>query len=396
MEVTIPRFFDPPGKNYFLFGPRGTGKSTFLKARYPESIYIDLLKPDLQRRFQSRPETLIELVRANKSSNIFIIDEIQKVPELLSVVHSLIEEDKSLQFILTGSSTRRIKKSGINLLAGRALLRHMHPFLLSEMGDSYNMEMALTSGLIPLICMAEDPLDTLNTYISLYIREEVQYESFTRNIGNFARFLEAISFSHGSLLNISNVSRECAIERKVVENYISILEDILLASRLSVFTKKAKRALVSHPKFYFFDAGVYKSLRPKGPLDSPHEIDGATLEGLVLQHLKAWNEYRDNSFDIFFWRSKGGAEVDFILYGDEGLYAIEVKNSNRIRPGELRSLIEFRKDYPISKTMLLYRGNERLLINNVLCVPCEEFLKRLRPESSLEQVSSFTHSSGPI
>ncbi len=391
MEVTIPRFFDPPGKSYFLFGPRGTGKSTFLKARYPESIYIDLLKPDLQRRFQSRPENLIELVRANKSSNTFIIDEIQKVPELLSVIHSLIEEDKSLQFILTGSSTRRIKKSGINLLAGRALLRHMHPFLLSEMGDSYNMEMALTGGLIPLICMVEKPLDTLNTYISLYIREEVQYESFTRNIGNFTRFLEAISFSHGSLLNISNISRECAIERKVVENYISILEDILLASRLSVFTKKAKRALVSHPKFYFFDAGVYKSLRPKGPLDSPHEIDGAALEGLVLQHLKAWNEYRDNPFDIFFWRSKGGTEVDFILYGDEGLYAIEVKNSNRIRPGELRSLIEFRKDYPISKTMLLYRGTERLLINNVLCVPCEEFLKGLRPESSLDQVSSFTH-----
>ena len=385
MEDAIPRFFDPPGKSYFLFGPRGTGKSTFLKARYPGSIYIDLLKPDLQRRFQSWPENLIELVRANKSSNTFIIDEIQKVPELLSVVHSLIEEDKNLQFILTGSSTRRIKKSGINLLAGRALLRHMHPFLLAEMGDRYSMEMALTSGLIPLICMAEEPLDTLNAYISLYIREEVQYESFTRNIGNFARFLEAISFSHGSLLNISNVSRECAVERKVVENYISILEDILLASRLSVFSKKAKRALVSHPKFYFFDVGVYKSLRPKGPLDSPHEIDGAALEGLVLQHLVAWNEYRDKPFEIFFWRSKGGAEVDFILYGDGGLYAIEVKNSNRIRSGELRPLIEFRKDYPISKTTLLYRGTERLLINNVLCIPCERFLHRLGPESSLEE-----------
>ena len=344
-----------------------------------------MLKPDLQRRFQSRPENLIELVRANKSSNTFIIDEIQKVPELLSVVHSLIEEDKNLQFILTGSSTRRIKKSGINLLAGRALLRHMHPFLLAEMGDRYSMEMALTGGLIPLICMAEEPLDTLNAYISLYIREEVQYESFTRNIGNFARFLEAISFSHGSLLNISNVSRECAVERKVVENYISILEDILLASRLSVFSKKAKRALVSHPKFYFFDVGVYKSLRPKGPLDSPHEIDGAALEGLVLQHLVAWNEYRDKPFEIFFWRSKGGAEVDFILYGDGGLYAIEVKNSNRIRSGELRSLIEFRKDYPISKTTLLYRGTERLLINNVQCIPCEGFLHRLGPESSLEE-----------
>ncbi len=385
MEDTIPRFFDPPGKSYFLFGPRGTGKSTFLRAMYPGSIYIDMLNPDLQRRFQSRPENLMELVRANKSSNTFIIDEIQKVPELLSVVHSLIEEDKNLQFILTGSSTRKIKKSGINLLAGRALLRHMHPFLLAEMGDRYNMEKALTGGLIPLICMSEEPIDTLNTYISLYVREEVQYESFTRNIGNFARFLETISFSHGTLLNISNVSRESAVERKVVENYISILEDILLASRLRVFTKKAKRALVSHPKFYFFDVGVYKSLRPKGPLDSPQEIDGAALEGLVLQHLVAWNDYRDNPFEIFFWRSKGGAEVDFILYGDEGLYAIEVKNSNRIRTGELRPLIEFRKDYPISKTTLLYRGIERMLINDVQCIPCEGFLGKLKPENSLEE-----------
>jgi predicted AAA+ superfamily ATPase len=270
------------------------------------------------------------VVRANRSSITFVVDEIQKVPELLGAIHSLIEEDKNLQFILTGSSARKIKRSGINLLAGRAVLRYMHPFMLSEMGGKYDMEMALIHGLIPLICMTAEPLDTLNTYVSLYIREEVQYEGFTRNIGNFARFLEAISFSHGSQLNISNVARECEIERKVVENYISILEDILLASRLNVFTKKAKRALVTHPKFYFFDVGVYKSLRPKGPLDSPHEIDGAALEGLVLQHLKAWNEYRGNPLEILFWRSKGGVEVDFILYGEESLYAIEVKNSNRI------------------------------------------------------------------
>ena len=388
MEVSVPRFFNPPGQSYFLFGPRGTGKSTFLKERYPDSIYIDLLRPDLQRRYLSRPESLIELVKANRSSKKILIDEIQKVPDLLGVIHSLIEDDKNLQFILTGSSTRKIRKTGINLLAGRALLRYMHPFLLSEISDIYNLEMALTSGLIPLVCMSRDPADTLNTYIALYIREEVQYESFTRNIGNFSRFLEAISFSHGSLLNISNVARECEVERKVVENYISILEDILLASKLTVFTKKARRALVSHPKFYFFDVGVYKILRPKGPLDSPQEIEGVALEGLVLQHFSAWNSYRGNPFEIFFWRSKGGAEVDFILYGSEGLYAIEVKNSGRIRQEELRALIEFRKDYPIAKTVLLYRGNEKLLISNVLCLPCEGFLKRLRPEYNLEEVIS--------
>ena len=384
METLIPRCFKPPEQHFFLFGPRGTGKSTFLKAAYPEAYYIDLLHPETLRRYQARPELIIEQVRGNPLVPVIIVDEVQKVPELLDAVHMLIEEKQGQQFILTGSSARKLKRSGTDLLAGRALLKYMHPFLLHEGKGYFNFDFALEWGMLPLVALSGSPLETLETYVALYIREEVQYEGFVRNIGNFLRFLEAISFSHASLLNISNVARECEVERKVVENYISILEDILLATRLKVFSKRAQRAVVSHPKFYLFDVGVFKTLRPKGPLDSPQEIDGAALEGLVYQHLRAWNSYQKNPCEIYFWRSRGGVEVDFILYGQQGIYAFEVKNAARIRPADLKPLIEFKKDYPISNTVILYRGKDRLLQKNILCIPCEHFLANLNPEKLLD------------
>jgi len=389
METSIPRFFKTPEQSYFLFGARGSGKSTFLKMTFPDAFIIDLLKPDMQRLYQARPETLAEQVRGNPDYNIIVIDEIQKVPQLLDVVHHLIEKNHNLQFILTGSSARKLKRSGIDLLAGRVLLKSMHPFMLAELEEYADFQKSLEYGLLPLVYFSKTPEETLQTYIALYIREEVQYEGFTRNIGNFSRFLEMISFSHASILNISNVARECQVERKVVENYISILEDILLATRLTVFSKREKRALVSHPKFYFFDTGVFRIIRPKGPLDSPHEIDGAALEGLVFQHLNAWNAYQNHPYTLSFWRSRGGVEVDFILYGQEGLYAIEVKNSNKIHPDDLRHLNEFKQDYPESYLILLYRGNERILRNQVLCLPCDIFLNMLVLEKSIKDLSGL-------
>ena len=204
-------------------------------------------------------------------------------------------------------------------------------------------------------------------------------EGLVRNIGNFSRFLEAISFSHGSLLNTSNVARECEMERKTVEAYITILEDLLLAFRLPVFSKKAKRATSTHPKLYYFDAGVYRSLRPAGPLDRPEEIEGAALEGLIAQHLLAWSSYRGDKNKVYFWRTAAGSEVDFIVYGEEVFWAIEVKNTAKIRTEDLRSLKSFKYEYPQSKPFLLYRGKERLKRAGVLCLPCDEFLLNLTP-----------------
>ncbi len=379
----IKRFFQGPKSSYFLFGPRGTGKTTWLRQNCKNELTIDLLEPGLYRRYKARPERLRELVEGNPDKKIVIIDEVQKVPELLDVVHALMEEKSELQFILTGSSARKIKQKGVDLLGGRAIVRSLHPFMASELKDKFNLEKSLKSGLVPLIFSAQNPEDTLNAYIALYLKEEVQMEGLVRNIGNFARFLEAISFSHGSVLNISNVARECEVERKTVQGYIEVLYDLLVAYYLPVFTKKAKRAVIQHPKFFFFDTGVFRTLRPSGPLDRPGEIEGPALEGLVAQHIKSWIVYGQSSCRLYYWRTKAGTEIDFVIYGKEGFWAIEVKNTRSIRKNDLRPLKTFLQDYPECNPLFVYRGDEKLLIDNILCVPCETFLKSIKPNQPL-------------
>lgn len=380
MEVLTPRIFTPPEESFFLFGPRGTGKSTWLRTRYSDALQIDLLDPEVFRTYSAHPERLTEVVSGNPGKKQIILDEVQKVPDLLDVVHALIEEKRGIQFILTGSSSRKLKRTGVDLLAGRALTCSLFPFIASELKESFDLSTALTSGMVPLITRAKDPEKALKAYVSLYVTEEVRSEGFVRNIGSFSRFLEAISFSHGSVLNVSNVARECQVERKVVENYISILEDMLLSYRLPVFSKRAKRAMASHPKFYFFDAGVFRSFRPTGPLDRPEEIAGTALEGLVAQHLIAWNSYRGSKNALSYWRTRSGNEVDFVLYGKEVFWAIEVKNSTRVEESDLQSLRSFKADYPECETFLLYRGKDRLLKQGVPCIPCEQFLLELDPK----------------
>ncbi len=382
MEL-IDRFFKPPTKSFFLFGPRGTGKSTFVHRFYGGALSIDLLDPEKVRLFSAAPERLKEFVMAYRESTSVIIDEIQRVPELLTVVHSLMEENKTRTFVLTGSSARKLKRAGVDLLGGRAFLCAMHPFMAAELGQQFNFDEALQYGLLPLAVSSGEPAEVLRAYAALYLREEVQMEGLVRNIGNFSRFLEAISFSHASILNVSNVAQECGVERKTVEGYVEILEDILLGWRLKVFTKRAKRQLAGHPKFFFFDAGVFRSLRPRGPLDHREEIEGQALEGLIGQHLKAWIEYSEIKRELFFWRTRSGVEVDFVVYGQDGIWGIEVKNSRDVRPADLRGLQSFKDEYPESKAVLLYRGKDRMIKGDILCMPCEEFLVRLHPERPL-------------
>ena len=374
MKLIIPRFFTPPKQSFFLFGPRGTGKSTWLKAHFENALWLDLLDPETFRLYSARPERLEELVLGNPEKKDVVIDEVQKIPELLDVVHALIEKKLGLRFILTSSSSRKLKRTGVDLLAGRAVKRDLHPFMAAELKDKFKLAEALENGLLPLVFKSNDKDSVLKAYASLYVTEEVQAEGLVRNIGNFSRFLEAISFSHASVLNISNVARDCQVERKVVENYVSILEDLLLSCRLPVFSKRAKRELISHNKFYFFDAGVFRSLRPSGPLDKSEEISGAALEGLVLQHLTAWNSYTGEKNKIYFWRTRSGSEVDFVVYGPNVFWAIEVKNAAKISESDLRSLRTFKEDYPECKTYVLYRGKEKLLRRGVQIVPCEDFL----------------------
>ncbi|MFZ1946477.1 MAG: ATP-binding protein, partial [bacterium] len=221
---TIDRFFKPPRRSFFLFGPRGTGKSTLVKREFRDALYLDLLDPEMFRALKARPEYLRERLAAEPRVSDVIIDEIQKVPELLALVHALIEQKRGLRFVLTGSSSRKIKRIGADLLAGRALLACLHPFMAAELGRHFALEGALRHGMLPLVVGSADAQEVLSTYAALYLREEIQMEGLVRNIGSFSRFLEAISFSHGGQLNVSSVARECQVERKVVEGYVAILE----------------------------------------------------------------------------------------------------------------------------------------------------------------------------
>lgn len=382
MESTR-RFFHDPAGSFFLFGPRGTGKSTWLRTAWPDALYVDLLDPMAQRSYQARPERLRELVAGNAQVREVVIDEVQKVPALLDVVHELVETNRELRFILTGSSARKLRRGSANLLAGRLTETSMHPFMAAELGESFSLRRALEIGLVPLIWDAPNPAITLRAYASLYLREEVQAEALVRDVGAFARFLEAISFSHGSLLNLAEVARECQVGRKTVEGYLGILEDLLLSFRIPVFTRRAKRHLVAHDKFYYFDAGVYRSLRPAGPLDRPEEIEGRALEGLIAQHLRAWIAYRGIGGQLYYWRTKSGSEVDFVVYGPDVFVAIEVKRSANIHGKDLRALRAFCEDYPEATACLLYMGKDRLEIGGIPCIPCEEFLGSLNPSRSM-------------
>lgn len=379
---TLVRFLRDPQSHFFLFGPRGTGKSTWLKQR-EYSIYLDLLDPIEFREFSRTPERLRQLVDALENPSVIVIDEIQKLPELLDVVHQIIEQQRGHRFVLTGSSARKLRQGATNLLGGRLLRREMHPLMANELAEHFQMDRALQYGLIPLIYGSHNPREQLAAYASVYVKEEVQAEALTRNIVAFSRFVESISFSHGSVLNLAAVARDCGIERNTAKNYLAILEDLLLIFRVPVFNKRAKRHLVTHEKLYFFDCGLFRSVRPKGPLDRPEEIEGAALEGLVASHLRAWAAYRNQEDALYYWRTKSGVEVDFVVYGPETFHALEIKRAHTIQSRDLSALRAFRSDYPEARATLLYMGTRALEIDGIRVEPCEAYLRAMHPDHAL-------------
>lgn len=360
-------------QGFFLFGARGTGKSSYVRAQFPGALYFDLLDAEIFREFLSQPNALDRRIPKHHTDWV-IVDEVQKIPALLDEVHRLIEKRK-LKFVLTGSNARKLKRGGANLLAGRALTCRMYPLTALEIGKEFKLEKFLRHGSLPMAWTHEAPEQFLKSYVATYLKEEIQQEGLTRNVAAFARFLEAASFSQGQVLNITSVARDAAVERKVVQEYFQILDDLLLAYRLPVFIRRAKRRMAGHPKFYFFDVGVYRTLRPRGPLDSNDEIDGAACETAVLQEITALNDYFRWGYEISYWRTQAKDEVDFVLYGDRGLKAIEVKKSARVREEDLRSLKLFLTDYPKSEAYLLYGGARRYHLDGIEIVPLQEFFE---------------------
>ncbi len=300
----------------------------------------------------------------------------QKLPSLLDEVHRLIES-RGFRFVLTGSSARKLRRSGVNLLAGRARTLSMHPLTASELGSVFDVRAAIRHGLLPSVWTQDDPADYLKGYVGTYLRQEVQQEALVRNIASFNRFLEAASLSQGAVLNVQSVAADCGINRKTVESHFDLLEDLLIAVRLPVFRRKAARKLTTHPKFFFFDAGVYRVLRPRGPLDGNDEIDGAAIETLLLESLRAENANAGLGYDLFFWRTMEGVEVDFVLYGERGLHAFEVKRSAVFREVDLVGLRLFCADHPSAKGHLFYGGTKRYRYGAIDVVPLGEGLASL-------------------
>lgn len=367
---------DPDSRHSaFIFGPRGTGKTLWIKTHLPDALYLDLLNAEIYNDFIANPTRLEQRIPKNFSQFI-VIDEVQKIPQLLNEVHRLIET-YHYRFILTGSSARSLKRTGVNLLGGRALNYTMHPLTCYELDEDFSLENALKFGLLPSVCHMTDPKHYLETYITSYLREEILQEGLTRNLSGFARFLETASFSQGNILNMSDIAREAAIDRKLVANYFGILEDLLISYSLPVFTKRAKRRLVSHPKFYIFDTGVFRAIRPMGPLDSPEEIDGAGLETLFLTHLRAINDYLRLGYGLYYWRTSNHVEVDFIVYGEKGLFAFEIKRKRSLSRSDLSGLKAFSADYPTVKCYLLYGGVHEEFHDNIHVLPFETGLKNL-------------------
>ncbi len=386
--LLAPRYFKETAGSYFLFGPRGTGKSTWLQQVHSDAGWIDLLDATSYRSYLAYPERLEEFAGIHRKSGVIVIDEIQRVPQLLPMVHKLIEQMPDLRFILTGSSARKLRQAGVDLLGGRAAMKKMHPFMAAELGDAFDLDKALKQGLVPLIWASSEPSERLRGYIGLYLEQEIRAEGLVRKLDNFTRALETLTFSQGNLLSVSAIARECEAKRGTVESYVQLLEDLLIADRIPVFSRRAKRALVAHSKFYFFDCGIYRSLRPAGPIDRPEELASQALEGLVYQHLRAWIDYRGSDARLHFWRTSTGSEVDFILYGSDCFAAIEVKNSAIVRNEDLRPLRAFREDYPESKALFLYRGRETLLREGIVCMPVERFLRNLTPAGELLPVAA--------
>ena len=363
-------------QSFFLFGPRGTGKTTWLKERFKEAIYLDLLESELYRRLLARPEELENLIPPG-FINWIVLDEIQRIPALLNEVHRLIES-KAYRFVLTGSSARSLRRKGVNLLAGRALTYHMYPLTVSELAEDFSLSHSLEFGNLPLAYTSDNVNKFLDSYIQTYLKEEILQEGLTRNIGDFTRFLEIASFSQGQVLNVSEIAREAQIKRKTAEGYFAILDDLLIAYKIPVFSKRSKRRLIKHNKFYFFDVGVFRKIRPQGPLDSVDELEGAALETLFLQELIAVNSYYDLGYKIHFWRTSSGLEVDFVLYGPKGFLAFEIKRKAKLTAKDFSALRAFSKDYSEAKTFIISYLAREEFHNGIHVLPFEQAISSLR------------------
>lgn len=376
-DMKYQRIIQPYSQSFFLFGARGTGKSTWLRDNYGEALYIDLLDEVRFQTYLADPGQFASEVRAMPEGSWVVVDEIQRLPNLLNEVHRAIERG-GYRFALSGSSFRKLKRSGVNLLAGRAVLKTMHPFLPCELGQDFDLDEALQSGTIPTVWQAEDKTLTLESYAQLYLREEIQAEALVRNLPSFARFLPVAALMHGQVLNISGLARDCGSHRNTVSGYIEILEDTLLAFRLPGYEAKLRMKERKHPKLYFIDPGLVRALKKNTGRISIEE-KGALFEGWIAALLQAHNAYRNIFDDWYYWSSsESKAEVDFLLRRSGSFVAIEVKSSKTISKQDLKGLKAISTLKGLEKRMVVYPGESKQKTESgIEILPLRTFLEEL-------------------
>lgn len=357
----------------FLWGARQTGKSTLLKVLFPESIYFDLLLSNEYDRFQRNPALLREILAAADTSKVVIIDEIQRIPALLNEIHWMIV-NKSIRFILSGSSPRNILRTGGNLLGGRAIRYELYPLIYREIPD-FDLIRALNNGLLPRHYLSANPGKLLSAYIGSYLRDEIMAEAKIRNINSFSQFLGMAAFSNGEMVNYSNIATDCGISAPTVKEYFQILEDTLTGRFLTSFQKKPKRRVILAPKFYFFDIGIANYLLKRGRIEMGSESFGKAFEHFIYLELYAHSKYADLNYAISYWRTASQIEVDFILGDNE--VAVEVKSTDMVNLRHLKGLKCFADEYQVKKLIVVSNDPYPRQIDNITVLPWKIFLDML-------------------
>lgn len=361
----------------FLWGPRQTGKSTLIRSLFPRARRYDLLLADVYRALIDRPELIREECLAagldgDSQVDPIVIDEVQRIPDLLNEVHWLAE-NRGLRFLLCGSSARKLKRGGGNLLGGRAVRYQLHPLVTAEIPE-FSLEKALNAGLLPPHYRSVRPRRLIQAYVGDYLREEIAAEALTRNIPAFSRFLEVAALSNGELINYNTIAAECGVSAPTAKGYFQILEDTLIGSFVPAFRKRAKRRVVGAPRFYFFDIGVVAHLTGRGHVQPGSELFGRAFEHFIFMELSAYSSYSGAFFPVAYWRTTSGHEVDFIFKD----VALEVKSTSRIQDRHLKGIRAFKEEFNVARYLVVsLDASPRQTTDGILILPWQDFLDRL-------------------